>query len=67
MIESLDVAQLSEFGVLGVMVFILWRKLEAHQIRIADRLEVVQLKLDECEEDRSELRGRILEIEKRVI
>jgi hypothetical protein len=67
MIGNLDVAQLGEFGILGVLVFILWRKLESHQKGISDRLEVVQLKLDECEEDRFELRGRLSEIEKRVI
>ena len=56
----------TEFGVLGIAVFVLWRKLEATHKETLQRLATAEQKLDECEADRDELRGRILELERRL-
>ena len=66
MIAGIDISQLGEFGILGVLAFVLWRKVEAHHKGIAERLKCAEVKIDECEVDRAELRGRIIEMEKRV-
>jgi hypothetical protein len=56
----------TELGVLGVAVFVLWRKLEASHKETLERLSTAETKLDVCEQDRDELRGRIIELERRL-
>ncbi len=63
----MELAQFAtEFGLLGIAVFVLWRKLESASKETQKRLAAAEIKLDECEADRDELRGRIIELERKI-